>query len=100
MENSKTLAGLKRKVRELYPTLAERYQVESISLFGSYVRNDQRPDSDLDILVTFRDPPGLFQFLQIEHFLSDALGMPVDLVMKDSLKPRIGERILSEAVSI
>lgn len=54
-------------------------------------------ESDLDMLVTFNQVPTLFQFVGLENALSDALGIKVDLVMKDSLKPGIGERILVEA---
>ncbi|HEY64058.1 MAG TPA: nucleotidyltransferase family protein, partial [Caldilineae bacterium] len=98
MRKSISVSELQRKIRELTPILVDRYQVESIALFGSYVRGEERPDSDLDVLVTFRETPSLFKLLRLEHFLSDALGVPVDLVMKDTLKPRIGERILKEAV--
>ncbi len=100
VKESTSLDELQRKIRELYPILAERYQVSSMALFGSYVRGEQRPDSDLDVLVTFRETPGLFKLLQLEHFLSDVLGVQVDLVMKESLKPRIGKHILEEAVPI
>ena len=55
------------------------------------------PESDLDLLVTFSETPGLFAFVALENHLSDVLGIEVDLVMKDSLKPNIGERILAEA---
>ncbi|MFQ6058331.1 MAG: nucleotidyltransferase family protein [Anaerolineae bacterium] len=96
----RSLSELQDKIRSLVLVLADRYQVESIALFGSYVRQEQRPGSDLDMLVTFREAPSLFQFLQLEYYLSDTLGVKVDLVMKDGLKPRIGERILSEAMPI
>ena len=54
----------------------------------------QRRNSDLDILVTFEDEPSLLTFIAIENYLSDLLGVKVDLVMKDSLKPAIGKNIL------
>ena len=69
-------------------------------MFGSYVRAEQRNDSDLDVLVTFRDAPSLLTFIELENYLSDTLGIKVDLVMKDSLKPKIGEHILREAVPV
>ena len=82
------------------PLLAERYRVESLGVFGSYVRHDQRPGSDVDILVTFHETPGLIKFIEIENYLTSLLGVKVDLVMKDALKPRIGKRILSEVVPV
>jgi predicted nucleotidyltransferase len=95
-----TMEHLCRKLQELRPMLEARYQVDSIAIFGSYVREEQRPDSDLDLLVTFSTPPDLFQFIRLEDFLSDVLGVRVDLVMKDTLKPRIGTQILDEAVPV
>ncbi len=100
MDRTPTFEEIRKRLRELAPILAEQYQVESIALFGSYVRGEQRPDSDLDILVTFRRTPSLLQFLALEHYLSDALGVKVDLVMKSGLKPRIGAHILREAIPV
>jgi hypothetical protein len=64
------------------------------------VRGDQRSDSDLDLLVEFREPPSLFQFIRLENELSDVLGIDVDLVMKSALKPAIGRSILHEVKAI
>jgi hypothetical protein len=82
------------------PLLRERYQVRTLGLFGSYVRQEQTSESDLDILVTFSEPPGLLQFVALENHLSELLGIPVDLVMRDALKPHLGARILQEVVSV
>jgi len=87
-------------LRQQLQLVRQRYQVESLSVFGSYVRHEQRPDSDLDVLVTFTEPPSLLKFIELENYLSDNIGVKIDLVMKDSLKPRIGQQILSEAVMI
>lgn len=87
-------------LRQQRPVLAEQYNVASLELFGSYVRHEQRKDSGLDILVTFSKPPSLFKFVRLENHLSDTLGVKVDLVMKDSLKPAIGKNILQEAVPV
>ena len=80
--------------------LGERSSVETLEVFGSYVRSEQHQDSDLDILVTFKEVPSLLTFLAIENYLSDPLGIRVDLVMKDSLRPKIGQRILREAIPV
>ena len=80
--------------------LTERYSVETLEVFGSYVRSEQRQDSDLDILVTFREVPSLLTFIALENDLSDLLSVKVDLVMKDSLKPKIGGQILREAIPV
>jgi predicted nucleotidyltransferase len=87
-------------LRQKLPFLEERYQVESLGVFGSYVRGSQREDSDLDLLVTFRNLPSLLQFIELENYLTDLLGIKVDLVMKDDLKPRIGDQVLREVAPL
>jgi predicted nucleotidyltransferase len=82
------------------PEFEERYKVKSVGVFGSYVRGDQEETSDLDVLVDFDEPPSLFEFLRLESYLSQILGVEVDLVMRSALKPRIGQRILNELVSV
>ncbi|MBM4249072.1 MAG: nucleotidyltransferase family protein [Euryarchaeota archaeon] len=83
--------------REL-ASLRKKYNVKVIGLFGSYVRGEQKKGSGLDILVEFREPINLFKFLKMEEHLGELLGGKVDLVSKKALKPRIGRRILAEAV--
>ena len=63
-------------------------------------RGDQRPGSDLDILVTFQSPISLIKIIELENFLTDRLGVRVDLVMRDALKPYIGKQILKEIVAV
>ena len=91
--------ALRDELRRLLPELSDRYQVESLALFGSYVRREQKPDSDLDVLVTFYQSPGMFEFLQLENYLSDELGVKVDLVMRSALKRFSRGSILSFARS-
>jgi len=100
MIENDALTRLMTMLRQALPLLSERYRVRSLGLFGSYVRNSQNADSDLDVLVTFIDPPGLLKFIELENYLSDLLGIKVDLVMKDTLKPRIGRQILKEVVPL
>jgi uncharacterized protein len=87
-------------LRQQIPMLTERYSVETLEIFGSYVRSEQKKNSDLDILVTFKQDPSLLTYIAIENYLSDLLGIKVDLVMKDSLKPKIGQQILREAIPV
>lgn len=69
-------------------------------MFGSRVRQEVQLESDLDLLVTFHTPPSLFKFIELENYLTDELGIKVDLVMKDALKPRIGANILKEVITV
>jgi uncharacterized protein len=89
-------------LKTLKPTITEQYGVESIGVFGSYVKGEQTPKSDIDILVTFKEDfsIGLFKFMELEEFLANNLGSKVDLVSKNALKPHIGKRILEEVVTV
>jgi hypothetical protein len=82
------------------PTLCERFRVRALSVFGSFVRNEQTRRSDLDLLVEFETDPDLLGYIELENFLSDTLGVKVDLVMKDALKPRIREGVMREAIAV
>jgi uncharacterized protein len=95
-----TLEKLKVALASHKIELKENYKVDEIGLFGSYVRNEQHNKSDVDVLVTFTETPDLFQFIELENYLTDLLGVKVDLVMKDGIKPRLKDRILSEAVYV
>ena len=94
------LAQLREILRQQLPLLTKRYGVASLGLFGSYVRREARAESDLDILVSFREVPGLLRFIELENYLSDLLGVRVDLVMADALKPAIQRRVLAEVVTV
>jgi predicted nucleotidyltransferase len=93
-----TLAGIKSRLQAQKPYLYEKYGVTEIGVFGSYVRGEQRPDSDIDILVDLTDPPriSLLDLVDLQYYLSDLLGMEVDVAVKGNLRKRIGRRILSE----
>ncbi len=92
------LKNITSTLRKELPKLRLRYDVDTLEIFGSFVRNEQTAKSDLDILVTFSRAPSLFKIIELEDYLSGMLGVKVDLVMKSALKPHIGQRILSEAV--
>lgn len=92
----KTLIEIKHILALHKVGLADKYKVKEMGIFGSYIRGEQGKRSDIDILVEFEEPVGLFKFLELEEYLSDLLGLKVDLVTKGALKPRIGERILKE----
>lgn len=72
--------------------------VESLSIFGSVARDEAGPESDVDLLVEFNRPVGLFGFVEVQQRLESILGTKVDLGMTDGLKPRLRERVLREVV--
>jgi uncharacterized protein len=96
----KKLKELKAQLEALKPLLVERYGVESIAIFGSFSRGEQTPKSDLDIVVTFSEPIGVYRFIEVEEFLGEKLGVKVDLVQKGALLPMIKDQILAETVNI
>ena len=98
----KELVEIKQILQAQKPYLFEKYGVTEIGVFGSYARGEQRPDSDLDVLIELTDPPriSLMGLVNLENYLSDLLGMKVDVAIKKNLKKRIGRRILQEVVSL
>lgn len=98
----KTLEEVKVVLEELKPLLREKYQIETIGVFGSYSRGEQKQKSDVDILITFIEPNDidLIDFIEIKQFLTRKLGVKVDLVKKNALKPIIKDKILEETIYI
>ena len=88
------------KLRENKHLIEEKYKVKTLGVFGSYVRGEQKKGSDLDILVEFQQPVGLFEFMELEEFLEKNTGVKIDLVSKKALKPRIGKHILEEVINV
>jgi len=96
--------GLLEEIKEILEKhkeeLRDRYGVKEIGLFGSLVRGEMKKDSDVDILVEFERPIGLFKFLELEEYLGNLIGRKVDLVSKKALKPHIGRYILKEVIYV
>lgn len=94
------LERIKNILKEHKEELREKYGVKEIGIFGSYVRGDQKKPSDVDILVDFEENAkiGLLKFINLENYISDFLGVKVDLVSRNALKPRIGKHILKEVI--
>ncbi|HEX7102699.1 MAG TPA: nucleotidyltransferase family protein [Nitrolancea sp.] len=74
------------------------FGVKSLSLFGSVARDEARPDSDIDLLVEFDPPVGLFTVIRFRSYLEEMLGNRVDLVLHDAVKRQIRERITKDLV--
>lgn len=89
--------GILRMLVEKKEALASRFSVTKIALFGSFARGDDHADSDIDILVEFAKPT-FDNYMDLKFYLEDLLERPVDLVMADTVKPRIQSAIESEAL--
>ncbi len=83
-------------IKNSKPEMQALFGVEKVGLFGSYVREQQKKRSDIDILVSFNRDIDLFDFIELREYLENRLHQKVDLVMESALKPAIGKRILSE----
>jgi uncharacterized protein len=89
-----------RLLSELKAELADKYGVKSLSLFGSVCRDEDEPNSDMDLLVEFDRPVGYFGLFALQAYLESVLGRHVDLGTPNSLKPRIRARVLKECVRV
>jgi predicted nucleotidyltransferase len=96
MKKSDVIRILKRQSKEL----EENFSVASLSLFGSVARDEASAGSDVDLLVEFSKPVGLFQFIELQQRLEELLECKVDLGTPRSLKPRIKEHVLQEAIRV
>ncbi|MBC8204999.1 nucleotidyltransferase family protein [bacterium] len=94
------LDEIKQIIDDHRSDIEELYKVNRIGLFGSYVRGEQKDDSDLDVLVSFSEPVSLFWLVKVEIFLSEILGIKVDLVPEKDIRIELKDGILSEAVFI
>lgn len=97
MRSLKEIQGILGEHKE---ELRRKYKVKEIGLFGSFVRDEQKEMSDVDILVEFEEDAkiSLLEFVNMENYLVDMLEMKVDLVENLGLKPRIGKNILKEVI--
>jgi uncharacterized protein len=98
----KSTKYIKKRLEELKPVLGEKFQVKTIGVFGSYIRGEQTKKSDVDVLVEFSNDAhlGLLKYVELELFLSEQLGVKVDLVAQGGLKPTLKDQILSEVVYV
>lgn len=96
----KTFADIRTLLHDHQDNLRARYGITHLSVFGSVVRGEARDDSDVDILATFDRPVGLIKLISAENYLSDLLGLKVDLIPSDEVRAELRERIFNEAVSV
>jgi predicted nucleotidyltransferase len=96
----KSLDEIKSIIAGRMEEMQRRYGVCGIEIFGSYVRGEQKKDSDLDVLVEFDRPVDLLEVVGLEMFLSEALQIKTDVVLKRSIRPELKDIILGEAVPV
>jgi len=98
MNKMSNIKKIKKVISANLKTIKTRFAVSTIGVFGSYVRGEQKEDSDLDVIVVFE--PGhndLFNYIRLKAYLEELSGLEVDLVIKNGIKPELRENILGEA---
>lgn len=93
------LATAKQILTQIKPELVKQYHVRSIGLFGSIVRDDFKPSSDIDIIVDFNQPIGI-EFVDLADFIENKLNTPVDLVSKNGVKEKYFKEFESEIIYV
>jgi predicted nucleotidyltransferase len=82
------------------PELIRRFGITDLALFGSTVRDEARPDSDIDVLVSFDGPATSKRYFGVQFYLEDLLGHPVDLVTDKALRPQLRPYIEASAIHV
>lgn len=77
--------------------ITRRYKVKKIGLFGSFIKEKQKQNSDIDILVEFKEDADLFDFSGLALFLEGKLNQKVDIVPEAALREELRESVLKEA---
>jgi len=96
----KTLDEIKKILTKHKAGLREKYKVKEIGIFGSFVKGRQKESSDIDILVEFENPVSLLHIVSLENYLSDIIGIKVDVVPKKNIRKELKDSILKEAVPV
>ncbi len=98
----KTLEEIKQILREQQPHLRQRYGIQIVGVFGSYVRGEQTAESDVDVLIdlTTESNLSLIGLIELEDQLGGLFGRKADIVIRENLRKRIGQRILAEVVPV
>lgn len=95
------LQEIKQTLKEKMPEIKEKYGVKNLYIFGSYVRGEQTPESDIDILVEFEKGKKTFRnYMGLKFYLEELFRRKVDLIIKEAVKPRLKKYIYEEAISV
>ena len=95
-----TLDEIRSIIRQHNNILAEQYGVSVVGIFGSYVRGEERIESDIDLLAEILRPISLLELIGAEIYLSETLRAKVDLIPKRSLREELRETVLKEAIAV
>ena len=92
---------IKRLIEKHFADIKKTFSIKEIGLFGSYVKGEEKPESDVDILVVFDGGhKDFFNYMRLKYYLEGIIGKKVDLVIKEAVKPRLQEKIFKEVVYV
>ncbi len=100
MKDMKKVSGIKSLINEHRDEIKELFKAEVCGIFGSYARGDQKPDSDIDVLVNFYDGATLLDLVGLGDYLEELLGPHVDVISARALHPLIRDDVLKEMVNV
>ncbi len=80
--------------------LRQQFGVSSLAIFGSTARDEARPESDIDVVVEFNRPTGLFDLIRLQFYLEELFGRQVDVGTAEGLAPRIRARVLADSIYV
>jgi len=89
-----------QRIRETIKSTLEKYNLKSVSIFGSYARGEENENSDLDILISLNDDLNLLEIIGMEQELEDILGMKVQIITDRSIKPQLKEYIYHDLIPV
>jgi uncharacterized protein len=95
MQREQAISTLKAHEQPL-----KSFGVKSLAIFGSVARDEAHPESDIDILVEFLEPPTFDRYMDLKFYLEDLFSQNVDLVSQKMLKPQIRQAVEKEAIRV
>jgi predicted nucleotidyltransferase len=87
-------------IRNLNPQIQDKYNAQIKAIFGSYVRGEETPESDLDVLVEFNDSANLLDLVGLSQFLEDEIHIKIDVVPIDTVRKEIEKEVMKEAILV
>jgi hypothetical protein len=96
----KTLDEIKEILKKHRGEIRREFKAEIVGVFGSYVRGEEKPESDVDVLVRFEEGATLFDLVGLAEFLEERIGVKVDVVSERALRSELRDLILKEVVTV
>lgn len=100
MLKKSTLKNIEHNLKKIKQELENRYKIKEIGIFGSFVRGEQKENSDVDVIVEFYETPSLLKFIEIENYLTEILSVKVDLVRRKAIRAELKDTIMQEVIFI